>query len=150
MPWGLLAIGAALGVALILFGARAPMLVAVGMYLPFETSAAIFLGGLLRWITGRLAAGYAEADQRDVEETGTLLASGLIAGEAIAGILLAAMFLAGIPSLAQLLSGQPAPAFYAAWGGWLSVAAFAAVAWVLIRLPLRRAGGASQQQREAG
>jgi putative OPT family oligopeptide transporter len=150
MPWGLLAIGAALGVALILFGARAPMLVAVGMYLPFETSAAIFLGGLLRWITGRLAAGYAEADQRDVEETGTLLASGLIAGEAIAGILLAAIFLAGIPSLAQLLTGQPAPAFYAAWGGWLSVAAFAAVAWVLIRLPLRRAGGASQQQREAG
>ncbi|MDQ2950540.1 MAG: oligopeptide transporter, OPT family, partial [Acidobacteriota bacterium] len=35
MAWGLLGIGAAFGIALILCGARAPMLIAVGMYLPF-------------------------------------------------------------------------------------------------------------------
>jgi putative OPT family oligopeptide transporter len=150
MAWGLLAIGAAFGMALILFGARAPMLVAVGMYLPFETSSAIFLGGLLRWISDRLAAGYSDSEKRDVEETGTLLASGLIAGEAIAGILLAAVFLAGVPSLAQLLIGRPEPGFYNAWGGRLSLGAFAALAWILIRIPLRRSGPRSQQQREAG
>ena len=64
-----------------------------------------------------------------VEEKGTLLASGLIAGEAIIGILLAVVFLAGMPALAQF-------GFYAAWGGWLSLIGFAAIAYVLIGIPL--------------
>src|ERR1700745_379395 len=54
MAWGLLSLGAALGIALVLCGARAPMLIAVGMYLPFDTSSAIFLGGVLRWVADKL------------------------------------------------------------------------------------------------
>ena len=45
MAWGLLAIGAAFGVALLFSGARSPMLIAVGMYLPFDTTSAIAFGG---------------------------------------------------------------------------------------------------------
>jgi predicted dehydrogenase len=47
MAWGLIAIGAAFGIALIMCGARSPMLVAVGMYLPFDTVSAIFVGGIV-------------------------------------------------------------------------------------------------------
>jgi putative OPT family oligopeptide transporter len=128
MAWGLLAIGAAFGVALLLFGARSPMLVAVGMYLPFDTSSAIFVGGVIRWIADRYAKKLNAEQKLGYEEKGTLLASGLIAGEAIVGILLAVLFLAKVPSFATF-------SFFPAWGGWLSLIGFAAVAYVLIRLP---------------
>ncbi len=128
MAWGLLAIGAAFGVALLLFGARAPMLVAVGMYLPFDTSSAIFVGGLLKWILDRVIENRTSEQKLRVEEKGTLLASGLIAGEAIVGILLAVVFLAGMPAMATF-------SFFPAWGGWLSLIGFASIAYVLIRIP---------------
>ena len=130
MAWGLLGIGAAFGVALLLFGARSPMLVAVGMYLPFDTSSAIFVGGFIKWIVDRMAAGRASEEKLQIEEKGTLLASGLIAGEAIVGILLAVVFLTGAPALATFK-------FFHAWGGWLSLLGFAAIGYVLIRIPTR-------------
>jgi len=132
MAWGLLGIGAAFGVALIACGARAPMLVAVGMYLPFHTVSSIFVGGVLRWASDRLAARAPEETRRRVEERGTLLASGLIAGEAIVGILLAVLVVSGVPSLTRLLTGADALSFYPAWGGRLSLAGFAALVWVLV------------------
>jgi putative OPT family oligopeptide transporter len=140
MAWGLLAVGAAFGVALILSGAQAPMLTAVGMYLPFDTSSAIFVGGAMKWIADRYARRRGESDAARVEERGILLASGLIAGEAILGILLAVMFVAGAPSITRILTGADTLPFYAAAGSWLSIFGFAAVAYVLIRLPLRHTG----------
>jgi putative OPT family oligopeptide transporter len=137
MAWGLLAVGAAFGVALIFSGSRSPMLIAVGMYLPFETVSAIFAGGVLRWVADSFAKRRSPEAQALVEERGTLLASGLIAGEAIVGILLAVVFLAGIPSITQLLTGSPQFGFYPQWGGWLSLAGFAALAYLLIKIPLR-------------
>jgi putative OPT family oligopeptide transporter len=128
MPVGLLVIGAALGVLLLLCGARAPMLIAVGMYLPFDTSAAIFAGGIIKAVAQRRGAD---------EEKGTLLASGLIAGEAIIGILLAVTFLLGISSFTKALFGVDEFAFYKSWGAALSIAAFGGLAWVLIRAPRR-------------
>ena len=138
MAWGLIAIGAAFGVALILCGASAPMLIAVGMYLPFDTVSAIFLGGVLQWITGQVSARYTAGQKLIVEERGTLLASGLIAGEAIVGILLAVTFLTGVSSITKLVVGSDELSFYPAWGGWLSLIGFASVAYVLIRIPTRR------------
>jgi OPT family oligopeptide transporter len=128
MAWGLLGIGAAFGVALLLCGARSPMLIAVGMYLPFNTSSAIFVGGLIKWILNRITERRSAEQKVLIEERGTLLASGLIAGEAIVGILLAVVFLTGLPSLATF-------SFAPAWGGWLSLIGFAAIAYVLIRIP---------------
>ncbi|MDX2152527.1 MAG: oligopeptide transporter, OPT family [Bryobacteraceae bacterium] len=130
MAWGLLGIGAAMAVALIMTGARAPMLIAVGMYLPFDTTSAIFVGGLMKALADALTRGRTPEALARFEERGTLLASGLIAGEAILGIVLAVTFVSGIPSFGQF-------PLFAAWGGWLSLAAFAAIGWVLVRLPAR-------------
>ncbi len=58
MAWGLIGIGAAFGIALIMCGARSPMLVAVGMYLPFDTVSAIFVGGVLKWVADKVTARY--------------------------------------------------------------------------------------------
>lgn len=121
MAWGLLVAGVGFGIALLLCRAHAPMLIAVGMYLPFETSAAIFVGGALKWFADKISR-----DPR-VEEKGTLVASGLIAGEAIVGIALAVAAL-------QLPERPPLPGFEQ-WGGWLSLAGFAAIAWALVKVP---------------
>jgi putative OPT family oligopeptide transporter len=137
MAWGLLGAGAAFGIALLLCGARSVMLVAVGMYLPFDTSSAIFLGGLMQWAASRMISGWEGEKRSKFEERGTLLASGLIAGEAVVGILLAVTFLAGVPSFTKVLTGMDTLPLYSAAGGWLSLAAFGLIAWMLIRLPAR-------------
>lgn len=121
MAWGLLLAGVAFGIALLLCGARAPMLIAVGMYLPFETSAAIFVGGVFKWLADRANA------SPEAEQKGTLVASGLIAGEAIVGIVLAVAAL-------QLPEREPF-AWFDAWGGWLSLLGFASLGYFLIRVP---------------
>ena len=132
MAWGLFGAGAALGIALILCGAKAPMLIAVGMYLPFDTSAAIFAGGAIQWVAQKFLKGASAEGKAKGEETGTLLASGLIAGEAIAGILLAVTFLAGLPYIAK-------PGLNATIEGWLSLIAFFGLAALLVGLPAREA-----------
>jgi putative OPT family oligopeptide transporter len=98
LPWGLIGIGAALGLVIILLDKLVleprkskfrlfVMPVAVGMYLPFGLSTAILLGGLVAWAAARR---HKSAEKRDQgHEQGILLSSGLIAGEAIAGVLIA-------------------------------------------------------------
>jgi len=65
------------------------MLFAVGMYLPLETTFAIFIGGVIRWATDKLRdrRGFNDAQKARVENAGVLTASGLIAGEALTGLL---------------------------------------------------------------
>ena len=91
MAWPLVIAGALFGVGLILLKVRSPMLVAVGMYLPLPTTFAIFLGGMVRglgnWLGTR--AGHNEAQKIRTESVGVLIASGLIAGEALTGLLFA-------------------------------------------------------------
>ncbi|MFH2009080.1 MAG: oligopeptide transporter, OPT family [bacterium] len=92
MPWHYIVIGMLFAVALILIGAPSPMLIAVGMYLPFTTTAAIFVGGLIKWVADRLATRKLGTDHKareKVENRGLLVASGLVAGEAMVGIILA-------------------------------------------------------------
>ncbi|MBC8165816.1 MAG: oligopeptide transporter, OPT family [Bryobacteraceae bacterium] len=136
MPWGLLVIGIGFGLALMFAGARAPMLIAVGMYLPFDTSAAIALGGLIKLVVDRRAGSATEEARQRVEDRGSFLASGLIAGEAVMGIILAVTFLSGIPSFTRLLIGADEFSFFAAAGTSLSMLGYAALAWVLIYIPL--------------
>ena len=49
MAWPLVITGILMGIAMIMFKVRSPMLVAIGMYLPIGTTSAIFLGGMIRW-----------------------------------------------------------------------------------------------------
>jgi putative OPT family oligopeptide transporter len=142
MAWGLIGIGAAFGIALIMLGASSPMLVAVGMYLPFDTVSAIFVGGLMKAAIDALAARRTPESRARIEEKGTLVASGLIAGEAIMGIVLAVTFLLGISSFTKFVAGSDEFSFFQSWGGWLSLLGFGAVAWALIKIPL---GSRSEQ-----
>jgi hypothetical protein len=79
---------------------------AVGVYLPISSSSPILLGGLIRWGVDKwIARKHAHLrltqDQLIAEgdkSPGVLMASGYIAGGAIAGILIA--FLAGVPAMA--------------------------------------------------
>jgi len=92
MPWHYIIIGMLFALALILIGSPSPMLIAVGMYLPFTTTAAIFVGGLIKWVANRLADRKFGDDvkaKEQVENRGLLVASGLVAGEAMVGIILA-------------------------------------------------------------
>ncbi|MDP6963018.1 MAG: oligopeptide transporter, OPT family [Planctomycetota bacterium] len=98
LPWDLIAIGAGIGLLIILtdkliLEPRASkfrlfvMPVAVGMYLPFGLSTAILLGGLVALVAAKKHKTEQSRDQG--HEKGVLLSSGLIAGEAIAGVLIA-------------------------------------------------------------
>jgi putative OPT family oligopeptide transporter len=89
MPWPLVVVGICFGIALIMMQVKSPMLVAVGMYLPFETTFAIFLGGIFRSIADWVAKrrGFNAAQSARAENAGVLTASGLIAGEALCGLM---------------------------------------------------------------
>jgi len=97
LPWGLVYIGAGIGIAIIVgdqilkakgSSFRMPVLaVAVGLYLPFELDSSIFVGGVLAWILSRSTKSSANKERAD--NAGLLLASGLITGEALMGILIA-------------------------------------------------------------
>lgn len=91
MAWPLIVVGIMLGIGLIMIEVRSPMLFAVGMYLPLETTFAIFLGGMIRWLTDRMRdrRDLNEAQKARVENAGVLTASGFIAGEALMGIVIA-------------------------------------------------------------
>ena len=68
--------------------------------------------------------------------SGTLRATGFIGGEAITGILLATLFLSGVKSNTHVFTGQDVFSFVERWGRWISLAAFAVIAHVLIRIPV--------------
>ena len=132
LPWNLIATGAVVGLAiilidqLILLPKRSKfrlflMPVAVGMYLPLGLSVAILVGGIIAWIAGR-AHSDSESRERG-HEKGVLLSSGLIAGEAIAGVLIA------IPMAAK----QKLPDWGTDMAPWFTLAAVVLVAGLLIR-----------------
>jgi len=93
MPWPLVVVGIFMGLGLIMMQVKSPMLVAVGMYLPFETTFAIFVGGVFRsigdWLAKRRRFNVAQTAR--VENAGVLAASGLIAGESIFGLVWAGL-----------------------------------------------------------
>jgi putative OPT family oligopeptide transporter len=146
MAWGLVLMGCLFGVALIMIDAPAPMLIAVGMYLPFETTSAIFVGGMLKWLADRIAARrkLSAAGKDLFEQRGTLLASGFIAGEAILAILLSVAFILAEKfhypdfSVTRLLLHRDEWAVYQNWGGMLSLVVFGVVAYALVRGPFRK------------
>lgn len=139
MPWGLILMGMFFAVALIMVNAPAPMLIAVGMYLPLETTFAIFVGGIFYWLLERqMTARQLDREHKErITNTGILIASGFIAGEALTGVLLAGFVLRGVASLTELFFHVEELAIHEAWGGWLSLLIFAAVGWGLVRVPLR-------------
>ena len=140
MAWPLVIVGIALGIALILVKVRSPMLFAVGMYLPLETTFAIFIGGLIRGFVDKRAVqrGYNDAQKARVENAGVLSASGLIAGEALMGL-----FIATVVFVRDRLQGKPefwtVPGFES-FASWLAIPVFVVLVLYLVSAPLSKAG----------
>lgn len=100
LPWALVVLGFMIAITMQL--SLVPALAfAVGVYLPLSSSSPIFVGGMIRWLIDRRLrqrpAHAAMTPEQFGEESdkspGVLLASGFIAGGAIAGIIIA--FLSG-------------------------------------------------------
>jgi uncharacterized oligopeptide transporter (OPT) family protein len=132
MPWPLVVVGIMMGIGMIMAQVRSPMLVAVGMYLPLGTTFAIFVGGVIRWITDGRAqrAGMNEGQRIRIENAGILTASGLIAGEALMGLVDATIrfFESSLPALLEH------PSYFTGLG------VLALMAALLILVPMRYAG----------
>ena len=96
LPWALVLFGVMIAVMLELCGISS-LAFAVGVYVSISSSAPIFIGGIIRWLVDRhirkkLAAQKLSEDELVAEgdkSPGVLLASGYIAGGAIAGIIIA-------------------------------------------------------------
>jgi putative OPT family oligopeptide transporter len=154
MPWPLVVVGIFFGIGLIMMQVRSPMLVAVGMYLPFETTFAIFIGGVFRSLGDWLAKrrGLNPAQMARTENAGVLVASGLIAGESVFGLVWAALIAMGLassqPRVLQVIEGWARrttaaqifnhPTYLA------GVVVMALLAILMIWLPLTSAGDPSE------
>src|SRR4029077_12947515 len=132
MAWPLVIVGILLGLVAILIEVKSVMLFAVGMYLPLGTTFAIFIGGVIRWITDKLRdrRGINDAQKARVDNAGVLTASGLIAGEALCGLVIAG--LVGSGRDVALLKWTPSI--------WTAIAAMAVLIIAMIRVPLANAG----------
>ena len=140
LPWNMVWIGAGIAVGILVLDAflerlgsrfRAHVMpVAVGIYLPLSLMVPIFLGGVVSSLLKRKPQG--------ALHNGVLIGSGLIAGEAIAGILIA------VPrTLPQFAGTQiPVPVFDSLG---LSVLALAAAMWAIYRASVAGVGAASQR-----
>ncbi|MDB6133332.1 MAG: oligopeptide transporter protein [Verrucomicrobiales bacterium] len=103
LPWALVLFGVMIAIVLEMSGIPS-LAFAVGVYLPLATSMPVFIGGLVRWMVDgkrRKHPDYAHmTEEEHVAEgdrsPGVLMASGYIAGGAIAGIAIA--FMAGVLS----------------------------------------------------
>jgi putative OPT family oligopeptide transporter len=140
MAWPLVLVGIAMGISLIMIKVKSPMLFSVGMYLPLETTFAIFIGGLVRGIVDRKTEkrGYNNAQKARVENAGILSASGLIAGEALMGLFIATVVFIkdqmGEKAEFWTIGGFESVAM------WLAIPIFAILILYLIYIPLSRAG----------
>lgn len=132
MEWILIFVGMLMGVGFILMNVKSPMLVSVGMYLPLGTTFAIFVGGLIKGVVERVneKKKFNDAQKSRVENTGILLAAGLIAGEALVGLLFAGFAFFEI-SIFKIFEE---PSFY------ISLIVFAIIAYYLIQVPVKNAG----------
>lgn len=136
MAWPLIIVGMLMGFAFVLMQVKSPMLIAVGMYLPLETTFAIFIGGMIKGIVDKVSAARKlnEAQKARTENAGVLLAAGLIAGEALVGLIFAGFAVAKI----QLWAAFDTPSFL------VSLVVIAFIAWYLISRPLSNAGKADE------
>jgi uncharacterized oligopeptide transporter (OPT) family protein len=141
LPWGLVLFGVM--IAVVLEMANVPSLAfAVGVYLPLSSSSPIFIGGLVRWLVDaarrkELAAHALTEEQLAAEgdrSPGVLLASGYIAGGAIAGIVIA--FMAGllepVDSALTAWSRAHNPFFDGPWSDPLALLPFLVLTGVLL------------------
>jgi putative OPT family oligopeptide transporter len=100
LPWGLVGVGAALSICALIAGLPG-LAFAVGIYLPLASLTPIFVGGIVRRIVEAQRKG-----KTTESDPGVLAASGMIAGEGLAGVAIAALvFFDFKPRKEPILSG---------------------------------------------
>ena len=142
MAWPLVIVGMLMGFAFILVQVKSPMLVAVGMYLPLETTFAIFVGGMIKGGLDKMVVRRKlnAAQKARAENVGVLLAAGLIAGEGLTGLLKALwkfLFL-------QKTIAKDIPTIFANPSYLGGIVVLALLAFYLIAWPLKNAGAADE------
>ena len=148
LPWALVLFGVMIALVLELSGIPS-LAFAVGVYLPLSSSTPILAGGVVRWLVDRHRAQAPEvarmtAEQRVADSDrspGVLLASGYIAGGAIAGIGIA--FVAGVlgdvDSALTHWAEVSNPAFAGPWSDALAMVPFVLAGAWLWRVGVRKA-----------
>jgi putative OPT family oligopeptide transporter len=93
LPWGLVLTGAGLAISAMLCGVSG-LAFAIGVYLPLATMAPLYVGGCVRALAerGRGTASKPEG----TGDPGILAASGLVAGEGLAGVAVASLVAVGL------------------------------------------------------
>ena len=104
LPWGLVLTGGGVALSGILCGVSG-LAFAIGVYLPLSSMATIYIGGCVRAVADRMRKGAAKS----ISDPGILAASGLVAGEGLAGVLVAGLVAAKIApkSLEPRIPGLP-------------------------------------------
>ncbi|MFC1572131.1 OPT family oligopeptide transporter [Candidatus Eisenbacteria bacterium] len=137
LPWILILVGAAIAGVAALF--RIPVLAfAVGVYLPLYTMAAVFVGGLMRFL---LLRGRSPRIAESRRERGVLFGSGLVGGGGLTGVLLAFwVALRGGQRISGIALNLPE------WtGSVLSLVALAAILFVMARVAMGGTSSASSR-----
>ncbi len=133
LPWDLIFIGVAAAVVFEFLGLNS-LTVAVGIYLPIHVSTPIMVGGLVRWFV-EFVSRRNESLLKSRIETGTLLASGLIAGESLVGVIIAILIWAGVQ----------VPGTLAVQSHLLPFIVFLIVTFLLMVMSLRSKNGITQK-----
>lgn len=141
LPWALVLLGVMIAVTLELCGVSS-LAFAVGLYLPISASSPIFFGGLVRWAVDKYLRRKFEGREMTEEEfiaetdksSGVLMASGYIAGAALAGILIAlsAVYFADLVDyFAKAFGDGRNPFFSGGWADLLGTVPFVVMAVLL-------------------
>jgi putative OPT family oligopeptide transporter len=129
LPWDMVAIGGVVGAVTIALDKwlaarriafRVPVLAAaIGIYLPLEVTAPIFIGGVVAHLIERAVRNATAATRERATRVALLTGAGLIAGEALMGIVMAVPIVAFQDRDVLAIAAAP-------YGGWpgLVVAAF--------------------------
>jgi putative OPT family oligopeptide transporter len=125
-PWFLFGIGAVIAVVVHLVGVS-PLAFALGMYLPMDLNTPLLAGAVLAWLVRR-PVGNAMLERARANR-GTLIASGLIAGGALAGVF-DAVVIAVRESMGHPAE-EPSAEYLDGWGNWIGLAVFLALSTYL-------------------
>ena len=140
LPWGLVLLGVMIAIVLEMAGIPS-LAFAVGVYLPLSSSSPIFIGGMVRWLVDKyLRVKFRNREMTEEEfvaETdkspGVLMASGYIAGGALAAVFIA--FFAGVwqeqSAVVEHWSRDHNPFFAGPWSNVLSLVPFAVLVVIL-------------------
>jgi putative OPT family oligopeptide transporter len=144
LPWTLVWVGVAIGAVIIAIDEvqkkrgssfRVPVLAAaVGIYLPMEYTAPIFIGGFITYLVERAHGKVADTHEAEkIHRKGVLFSAGLITGEALVGILMALPIV--ISKRADVLALPQSIQL----GEWVGLLWFCVVGYILYVIGLRGA-----------